>query len=264
MSKIPSLFLCLILALSFGCTSDNSDTKPDIVPTIEDEFNIRLWEHLSPDENAFSLLVETISDQECLNSIIRNNFSIFPNNLVVNLNGIEQPDDCIEGAAPAFADVSFANLTIGTYDLEVNILSIIKNEGFIEVSPESIKLELNSDDGIYIANNVLKRVPNNTYWGYIALDKMDLTSAASSFLEEIEILKDDFDFVDGDYGHFNIMENNTVDFEVDTNFPDHDKFIIKYTRDIDELREMIKSFREESEFVDKLEIKVMTFEGMEL
>ena len=132
------------------------------------------------------------------------------------------------------------------------------------MSPESIKLELNSDDGIYIANNVLKRVPNNTYWGYIALDKMDLTSASSSFLEEIEILKDDFDFVDGDYGHFNIMENNTVDFDVDTNFPDHDKFIIKYTRDIDELREMIKSFREESEFVDKLEIKVMTFEGMEL
>lgn len=265
MSKLSSVCLCLILFLSIGCTSDNSDTQPDIIPTIEDEFNVQLWEHLTPNGSAFSLLVETIDDQDCLNSVIMNEVSIQPSNLVVNLNGIEHPENCMEGAAPAIADVSFANLANGNYDLEINILSLIKNNGFIEVSPGAIKIELISHDGLHISNNEIFRVPNNTYWGYIALDKVNLAAVSSSFLEEIEILQDDHSFVDGNYGHFKISgDNNTVDFDVTTAFPDHDKFVFKYSGDLDELTKVIDDFREDTAIQNDIEIRVMTYQGLEL
>ncbi len=263
MTKLFNFFLCLLLTLTFGCTSDNSDTPPDIVPTIADEFNIQLWEHLSPNGNSLSLLVETIEDHDCLNSIIRNEISIQSTNLIVNLDGIVQPENCIEGIAPAAADVSFSTLPIGNYDLEINILSLIKNVGFIDVSPNTFKIELNSSDGIHISNNELNRIPNNTFWGYIALDKMDLTTVTSGFLEEIEILKDDFSFDNGNYGHFKFTDE-VLDFEVSTAFPDHEKFAFKYSGDLKDLTRTIKEYRENSAYLNKLEIRVLTFEGEEL
>ncbi len=264
MNKLINVSIGLILLFAFSCTNNNADRQPDILPTISDEFNVQLWEHLSPNGSAFSLIVETIHDQECLNSVIRNEVSILGDNLAVNLNGIEHPENCLEGNAPAVADVSFASLANGNYDIAINILSLIKNEGFIEISPSALKIKLDTHDGIHIENSQLNRVPNNTFWGYIALDKLELSTTTSGFLEEIEILKDDFDFVTGEYGHFKVMEANAVDFEVNTIYPDYDKFIFKYSDEIEDLEEIIKEFREESDFENKLEIKVMTFEGLEL
>lgn len=254
-----------MLCLSLGCTSDNSNVPPEILPSIDDEFTIQLWEHLNPDENTLSLIVETIENEDCTNNLIQNEVTIRDTKLVVNLEDIEKADNCIEGEGPASADISFTSLENGIYDLEINLLSVIKNEGFIEISPDNLNLELTSREGILVINNELKRVPNNTFWGYIALDNSQLNNVSSTFLESIEIIKDNFDFAQGNYGHFSISEENgTVDFDAPTAFPDLDKFVFKHSGDLSILTTLLNEYRMNEEYMDKLEIRVFTYQGLEL
>ena len=222
-----------------------------------------MWESLSPEGNEISLLVTTISDQECLNSEIKSDIAVQNSKLVVQLDGIEQPADCLEGEAPALANLPLANLSTGNYGLEINILDIIKNEGTVEIDPTTLRIELTTDDGLHISHDELNRVPNNTYWGFIALDQITLNNVTADFLAEVETIRDEADLANGYYGHFNIFEDK-VEFDAVTEYPDVDKFIFKYSGELNELIKLLDDYRAHVDYAGQLEIKVMTYQGLEL
>ena len=86
----------MILFISSGCNlSSLEDTV--VVPDVDDEFYLDLWEVLSPEGRFLEFRLRTIANEPCLNTSINYTFQQTNRELSISINEILREEGCEEG-----------------------------------------------------------------------------------------------------------------------------------------------------------------------
>ncbi|MDX1942448.1 MAG: hypothetical protein SFU99_17930 [Saprospiraceae bacterium] len=200
--KMRIVWMLLLVTLMAGCELA-SPKDPIIVPEVEDEFYIDLWEELNtPTGRALTVKIQSIKNEQCLNYRIDNFVSKTGNRIKVSINSIISPSDCIPGAAPVKADANAGSLPFDTYDFDIDFKGLVVNNGYLSVNGESYVLDMKSEHGIVVVRDELLRVPDNAVWGYVTYTNENL---ANNFINDLQSISKTLSGQRaGYYGHFTI------------------------------------------------------------
>ena len=200
-------WFCLgLLLFASACELESLD-DPVVVTDVEDEFYVDMWEELNANQRNLFFNIRTIENETCLNTTIATVFSKLGNELTLELNGIETPEDCLEGEAPALGSENAGQLSAGPYKIAINLQNTIFNSGQLDINQSRYLLNLETENGIKILRSVLLRVPENLLWGYIAYKQESQTSIAESFMTDLRTLTREISLPIGYYGYFTINQN---------------------------------------------------------
>lgn len=238
------IFACLSLAALFNACKLDSLSDPIVVPDVEREFYIDLWENLYPESKELVFQIETVQAQDCENATISYNLNRIGNTVKLSLNAISDPEDCQPGPAQIYANAPTGRLNGGLYTLKLDLKNTIFNEGQLTVSGDAYQLNMNTDYGFIFKHKTLLRVPEQTYWGYLEYPSAAEESVAEGFVEDLRASSIEFNFLTGYYGHFSIEADSRVRFpNEDLNGVLYKPFIFKYTETGSAIRQKINAFR---------------------
>lgn len=202
------LFIVIIIFMT-GCSPDYF-IDPVVVSNVESEFYLDLWEDLSPEGDNPRFLLETIIPGECQNGGIDFHFIHAGNQLTLTINGIDEPEDCIPGTTIYHNSTQTGAISTGIYYFTLNLRNTIFNEGKFYVYDDRMELWLDTEDGIILLNQVLRRVPKNALWGYIYYNNDGAQSQAENAYNMIKEEGISTVLTPGYYGHFTIDDNYQI------------------------------------------------------
>ena len=251
--------LILIVFLSFGCFNEAPNDTNEIF-FLEDEFNINLMEKLGP-ERRLALKVESIDEKSCLNVSVNYSYTFFVESKLhrIALKGIEQPEECDEGKAFAQSYIGLGNLEQGSYRLNIFLLDEIKNDGILLVEDDHYEILMETAKGIRIPFTHLDRIPDETIWGYLSFKDESLNVVVEDFLKDLDTVADPFNFDSGQYGYFQIDEDQKLRMAFEAKWQNHKTFLHKFSGETERLENLIDTFCEQ--FGETLEIKLWTSNG---
>jgi hypothetical protein len=196
------LVLATLFLLGVGCNVDQ-DKDPIIVPVLEDEFYLDLWQSLSPQGSELVIEFKTLTEEECLNAEVLSNYSRSNRNLTLTLFDILAPETCIPGPAPARGEESLAGLGQGTYNLTVELQEIVSNEGVLSVDESAFRVETPTN-GFQWRHGRIERIPASALWGYITYNTQDERQLAEQQLAALSGFSELPDWTEGYYGYFSL------------------------------------------------------------
>lgn len=256
--------LCLLLLACGIASCDISDLKDAIiVPEVENEFYVDLWEDLSaPGGKVLLVKVESIKTEKCLNYRIDQQFTKTNNQLKIVLNNIIKPLDCVVGEATVKADVNIGDLPSGFYQLNMDLKNTITNEGYLAVENDRYEWDLNTKNGIKPRRKELLRVPENAIWGYVTYTQATDEATANQFVQDLKNISEvPIHYLTGYYGHFVI---NAADSKVTI----HEQpaiakpFLYNYKSEEEKLKNILSNYRRN--YANRLTIKLYNGKGQEL
>lgn len=271
MSRKPKLWylvvLSLILSLSY-CSKEDADDQ-NVIVNIEDDFYIDLWEDLEADGREFFILVETINHQTCSNyeleyNVSSSNLTTYQR-ITLALTDLTPPADCIDVIAPAKAKIPIGSLAPGSYNFRINLKDAIVNNGQLVVSEEEYKLEMITDNGFELKRSELKRIPNQTIWGFVAYDDFSDQAAADDFIQVLSEMNSIVDidnregYSAGYYGYFSLAQQELELLNEDIAERYTIPFIFSHEEDLTSVMEHIDATCSDS---PTLNIKLYTDKGV--
>lgn len=253
--------LCLSIIICFLTSCDISGLKDAIIVSeVDDEFYVDLWENLNgPTGREFVIKLESIKTQKCLNYRIDQQNVKEGNRLIINLNNIIKPLDCVQGEAPVKQDITFTDLLNGLYAFNINLKNTITNEGQLVVNDERYTLDFPKEHGIKLRRKVLWRVPENTIWGYVEYAQKADEPTARKFVNELSALSANADtYKSGYYGHFTINES-TPTLSVYNQPAFSISYLFVYQNNEVKIKNLIDSYRQT--YGSRLKINFYTHKG---
>lgn len=260
MKHCYSLILYGLLAVFTTACSFDPTGDPIIIPEVEKEFQLELREQLGPAPRSIQILLQTVQLQPCLNATISHELLSAPGSIRIDIAGIELPDNCMAGAAPA-RDTLPLNLPAGNNFLfEVNLKNTISNEGTLRITDNAYTINLGPEKGLVIPNKQLRRIPDYTIWGYVGHSSPSAASIAGQFLNELFIRSASANLQAGHYGYFSVAPgsgNMTItDSPADLTLR---PFAFRYTGNVDDLRSLVESYR--NQYGSLLQIRLVAVTG---
>ena len=254
------LTILMGICLVTSCGLDNLN-DPILVTDVEDEFYIEMWEALSPSQRTLYLQIRTIQNDTCLNTTINTTLLKLGNELALEVNGINQPEDCLEGLAPAKGEEVVGALHEGSYNLEINLQNTVFNAGQLEINQNRYFLNMDTENGINIPSSVLLRVPENSFWGYIDYGPNELDALA--FIESLEQFATRPNLSIGYYGYYTV-KNDPNDWIEITNQPNSNRlasFLLTYEDENEAtIKDLIEGFRSAN---PSLNVNVKNYQGLD-
>lgn len=239
-------------------TACNKSNDPDVILNVEEEFSIILWEQLRQNTRDFQLNLQTLKKNfKCQNFEVGFDQDQIGNTLLITINDIIEPTDCLEGENKASGIVNFGKLPTGFYNLTIDLKDVVSNQGVLEINEDFFQLNMNSKDGIIIEKNQLYRIPDRLIWGYVQYQDQSVTD---DFLAELDQITQSVSLTAGNYGYFNI-ENTNLTINADTDISTATTFATSLVGNTAELKILVKKYQEE--FGNGLALKVYTFRGEE-
>ncbi len=260
------LVACLLLLFISACNKGDQT----VIVNIEDDFYIDMFENISNGEQRFQIDISTILDQSCTNYQIDFDISIDKqsNKIELIINDLVEPDDCLEGTAPARRTVPFGYLLTGAYAFSINLKDAIINTGRLTVFGDHYLLDMDSDDGIEMIHTRLNRIPQNTLWGYIAYNNGSSSTDAERFISDLEAIStfedinDNSSYPSGYYGYFELDDTKTLSIETEIVSNHHIPFLLHgETNDLSELMALKENACQNN---SDLDIHIFTEYGLEL
>lgn len=261
MNYRPIAYSVVIAVLFWTCNLD-AEKDPIIVPEIDKEFNIDLWEALYPTGRELHLQVSTIKNEDCLNAAIAFEHNRIGANIFVSLNEIVTPNDCDPGMAPAKADINFGSLSAATYNLSLGLKNTIINDGRLQVSYDKYAITMQTEEGLQFLHHELRRVPSSAIWGYVAYAQSADVSAANAIVDAIGNVAYDADYPPGYYGYFTIINNtNNLIIKGAPAQGFSKPFLFDYTGNPQQLKDLATDLRQ---MYPNTTLKLWTADGEEL
>ncbi len=201
------ILLALLVLLSTSCQKELNE--PVIINSIEEEFVIKPWQKLDPLNSDYEIIVQSVQEQNCENSILDLLYSIEENNIVIQINGISTDGPCIEGSSIPQVEIPL-DIPPGSYTLQINVGSTIQNTGTLELGEEMLSISLPEDSGLTVDQGDIYNIPGGICWGYLdekIAGAADLEMAANLIFLEINPITT---LYEGNYGHFTIGDLNSI------------------------------------------------------
>ncbi len=243
-SRVVFVFLSLALVFS-SCKLENLN-DPIIVPLIDKEFSLDLWQALGTNTPSnLELKMYTIENENCLNTEILSNYNRTGRNISLTLYDILDPEVCDPGPAPATGSQSVADASPDVYALTIELQDVVSNGGTLTVTDEVYQVVMEEESGISWLHTELRRIPRNALWGYLAYTNAEEESRIASFVEEINNLGSELPLVNGYYGYFSVT--NTGDITELKDAPTTNEFaiiMVKYAGEISQIDQKVNDFLE--------------------
>jgi hypothetical protein len=248
----------LITSCDFSSLDD-----PIVIPEVEDEFTVDLWENLGATSEERNLIVkiESVKKEKCLNYRIDHQFIRNDNRLKIALNSLIQPSDCVAGEATVKADVNAGYLKNGIYLFNIDLKNTVFNDGQLTVLGDSYTLKMQSENGFSLRHKELLRVPDGAVWGYVQYRQAADEAAANKFLEELKSIGQNPTWYRvGYYGHFSLnhSDRKVTVFEQPSTSP-LKTFLYQYTDEPGKLNNLLNTYRQT--YGNRLTIKLYNAKG---
>lgn len=192
------------------CKLDNLD-DPIIIPVLDEEFTLDLWENLGPDATAGLVVnIESTTEQPCLNTSVSSRYERSGATASLTLYDIVAPEVCDPGIAPALGMESLQDLAAGIYTLKVAIKDIVTNTGKLVVTPNYYEVQMDQEVGIKWLHEELRRIPATTVWGYLTYTTPAQRDYAAAWLSStLSANSQPANLADGYYGYFEVSNSGS-------------------------------------------------------
>lgn len=197
-----------MIVLTCACKL-NSLNDPIVVPEIDKEFKVDIWENLQPTGRTLVFKILTIKPENCENATVSYDYRQVGSLLTMSLNDINAPSDCNPGLSPASADIQAGYLSTGNYALNINLKNTVLNTGALHVNYEDYKIEMETEEGLTFVHRQLKRVPYSAIWGYVTYTENSQEANAQQMVDGIKSITNEANYPEGYYGYFNIAATNS-------------------------------------------------------
>jgi len=257
------LLLCLgaLMSLFLAACSVDEDENPKVIADIEDDYFIVLWEDLGLPARSLQFQVETVDEQACENTFIDYAYRRSTSALNLSLNGILEPhpSECNESPTTIQETIDLGFLSEGVYDIQINVKNAVINNGLLTVRNDRYQLEMYTDDGFQLQQTELRRVPENTFWGYVAYRDTDASPLATDFLNKVEEAAAPLSLKVGYYGHFDVQDDKSL---VLADVPSN-KYIKTFAYAFDSNQDAVETLLDEyrTMYDEQLELKIYTDTG---
>ena len=201
-----STFLLVAITLIFfsSCTKIEKEYYPI------GDVNLKMVEGISPDNRAIFLQFYTTQLFPCVNYFIRYDYANDGGNLNINLKDIEKNDFCFTAQGPATAEMNIGSYLNGVYQFNLTIGEAV-NPGTLEITSSRYILHFPSPDKLLLVTDTLNRIPENTFWGYVAYDKQEFAGVAQSVLDSLENRGAvPATLIPGDFGYFTLGSDGKI------------------------------------------------------
>lgn len=235
-----SRICCLIIlaGLVFSCNKENT---PELIINLEEEFSIELWEHLNQNSKQFQLNFRTFKKTfSCANYGLNLNNSQVGNNLFVTLLDVQEPIDCQAGNGPAKGSANYGELAKGIYSLKINLNDEVANNGILEISDDKYSLQMESENGISIEEEVLYKIPSGLFWGGAQINDR---AVWENFLQDLAMISQPITLNQGNYGHFK-NETNRLVLPLDFEIANPETFAYTLSGNISDLKVIVERYRQ--------------------
>ena len=255
-------FFFFLTVFLTACQSE--DTNPDIIIDISDELQIELWEVLDNSQRMLQVRVSTLEELDCENYSISFSLNQAGNNTVLSIDNILAPDECTPGLAPASNQIEIGHFSEGEYPIQLNLKNNeIVNFGQLIVDPNSYRIAMESDYGIYLPWRLLKTVPDELVWGYLTVDDAaDETFIVEEFNSRLVPWTEATELTEGEYGYFNIENGTVASINDQQEIITDNIFLLKQTGTQAELQTTLDNLR--SEFPGQVSISAFLSDGSSL
>ena len=254
--------LAVILMIAGGCNlSSLEDTV--VVPDVDDEFYLDIWEALTPQGRFLEFRLRTIADEPCLNAAIDYEYRQTNRELSISINEIVREEGCVPGDAPATASFrAYSPLPGGFYPLLVDLRGKVSSDGQLVVTSGAYNISLEEGGGIVLLRPELLRIPENTIWGYVYFGDPVLETAAVELLDDLQAISKARPLPEGYYGYFRIEGNHNLKLANGAAPAGALPFSYWYEGEKEALVNLLEGYR--SDYGEGLEVKVFNTLGEEL
>lgn len=244
MSQKLGVISLAVLLLGLGsCKIENLD-DPIIIPLVEQEFTLDLWENLSPTGSTWEIRLETVADEPCENSTILTDYQKIGQNLNLTIFDILAPENCNPVSEPATGSEELLEVIEGDYNLSVELQDIVINNGRLLVTEDLLQVNMDTEDGIGWLHTELRRVPTGALWGYVAYESGDQQQEADSFIHSVQAIAAPLSVVNGYYGHFTVTNGGTaVTVNSRPEGMASKSFLFEYDNDTLDITQLVEEFR---------------------
>lgn len=251
---MPLLPLLVILS----CDGDSNNRQIDV----NEDVVLNLLPSLNPIRYGLNFSFQSDSVYHCENVGFLYTLESTSDNVSVHLLGVQLPETCITGAAPAFEKLQVPG-DEGYYSLVIDIGDYIHNTGTLVIDSDAYSIFMNSQDGMTIPEPKMIRIPVGTIWGYvIASDSDQQNEVFNQVRDDLFPIIETVDLEEGYYGYFSITKPFGIYTEYPNYIPAHSCFVYKFTQDHTVLENTIEQIR--AQLPLGAELKVYTWEGFEL
>lgn len=261
MKKICSSLLFSTLLLVWGCQT-SFDRTAELYVGIEKEFALELREDLRPTGNVLAFYMETFENQPCSDVRIEYDLVKKDREIRLQIQQLSFPEPCEGMEAPATLSAPLGGLDEGLYSVSFNLQSTIESVGFLEVFSDRFILDIPVQNGIQLVANELMRIPDELVWGYVAYDFPEQESSGASFLSEIGAFFEPIACEDGNYGYFEIRNEELYLLEAVEGLENVVTFYGKVNGSIGTIIPLVEQYREENK--EHFEIRLFTWDGTKI
>lgn len=249
-----------LLVVLLGLTTCKKESlEPSIIiANIEREFAISYVEKFSKAGRHLQFEVSTLKEQSCGNFYVKTDWFQTSSLLKLNISGIEKNGVCSGDAAIAKGMVETEIFPEGSWPIDIYIQNIIRNPGRLIVQKNTYQLLLESTHGITLTQKDLQKIPKGTLWGFIAY-KPEFAATARIFLEELKKITKNNQLSDGDYGYFNI-QNEEIKFKETLDELPVLPIVRSQSADVDLILNLVNTFRKNN--AGNLTIKLSDTNGI--
>jgi hypothetical protein len=232
----------LLTLLMVGCKKE-MDSSSGTEVKVKKEFDIQLWEKLTPTGSELQMIVNSIEPQACPNIHLDYYVSTTDNKVTVTLKSFSVPTSCTGPLTRTSDTLNIGHLPNGNYKLSINLKDVVLNNGSISVNPNLYVVDLQSENGISMPFKQLARIPENTIWGYVNHES-SVTNKAQAFMDSLKTICQTTALLNGRYGHFDVVnESLKMPSTTQYTYPITTTFFFKYEGTEDKLNRLIQHFR---------------------
>ncbi|GHA41655.1 hypothetical protein GCM10007103_23680 [Salinimicrobium marinum] len=199
-----------------------------------------MLEELSEEGPELKIRSETVEQQPCMNYGLVTEFNYAPEGLKINYPGIYIPEVCLTAIGPATSERIFPYEN-GTYEIEF-VNEGVSNKGKLIVDDEKYFMELFSPVNVFVENETLFKIPENTYWGIIGYHEESSAALAQKFTDELKAENAVFEqHKDGHYGYFEIA-NGAMQLPELHGYWFAEPVIFRFDGELEQLKSIVADF----------------------
>lgn len=232
-----SLVLCLYLQ---GCSVLEEPDELSIV-NISADYVVELSQSLQLGPNLLMINVQSTETKNCQNSYIDLSTNVTGDQIQLILGEVihSNPCDQIDGFIEA---ESFFEVSPRQYSINISLKNVVQNHGVINVSLDRYQLNLESENGIYIKDPMIKIIPDGYVWGKINLDEIGPQSTLETVVLEAHQKNSLHNLEDGNYSHFIIKDGEIQLPQEDITDTLTKSFIVKQEESFEEITKRFETF----------------------
>lgn len=197
---------CILFFSSCQLTKQGDN---DIVIDVDDDFKFTFLENLRTPEDDLIFFLESIRNKECEGDTVKLDLNHLESAITLNIDVINPSGPCLPGISKINTRANTSLLKRDRMGLSIKLESLIANQGDILRDNDGFSIKMETTYGFYLPYESMKRIPENTLWGYVGFPN-NYRLIAQEFVLDLSQITQDLDLGEGHYGYFEVSKEKNI------------------------------------------------------